>query len=157
MSLTIKTASLFSRSCIGRSQRRLTHKVQFSTVSDQSGCWCDTRTVYRHVKLLTIGPRREVYGWWINERSSKRVFPLLNSFPNVQDLRVPNWNVEPFLPGILFSVHRKTSAFSSGIPPIHGTRNMDPGCRIAPSRWLEILSIVRIRRIRHFLYKMSYF
>ena len=102
---TTKAASFISRPWVDRSQHHLFHSVQFSSVGDQFGRWCNVVTpgpngVSRHIRSLTI-QARGLDGWWINEDSLEQALPYFNSFRSVQILRVLNWNVEPFPPEML--------------------------------------------------------
>jgi hypothetical protein len=112
---TTRTASLISKSWVGRSQHYLFRTVKFSTGGDEFRRWRGAVVpgpdgVSRHVHSLTISAGRG--GLWISEDILESASPYFESFRNVQVLRVLGWNVEPFSPDILA---RFFASFAEGV------------------------------------------
>jgi hypothetical protein len=109
-----RTASLVSKSWVDRSQHYLFRTVEFSGGDDKLRRWCNAvvpgpNGVSRHVHSLTIVGRG---GLPISEDFLELASPYLESFSNVQVLRVLGWNVEQFSPEILA---RSFASFAEGV------------------------------------------
>jgi len=135
---TTKAASLISTAWVERSQHHLFHDIQFSTSGSYFRHWCGAVSpgpngVSRHVRSLTIRARGSD-GRWIGKETFERGLPFLDSFRNVQVLRICYWDIEPFPPEML------TRYFASLGGSVR-VLQWDPYVRITRESWTRIVGL----------------
>jgi len=134
---TTKAASLISRAWVERSQCHLFRDIMFSPLGPFLVRWYAAVSpgpngVSRHVRSLTIWAAMD--GQWIDEESLKRCLTSLDSFHNIQVLRVRNWDIEGFPLEILT---RCFTSFAGSVRVLQWDAHMGISCE----SWAHIIGL----------------